>query len=294
MIHLAYDGSVNGDWVAWYAVNLARNDPGHRLRVIYVNTDEIRADVVREKAEGLARECADVGVEMTLDIVPSSGSSAEHRFRDLRAHVPARDPARDPTCDPGGAETLLVCGARLKPGGAGYLAATVSAKLLNDKTFSVMAVRVAQPGLLGAPRRFLVPVAGDREGFLTAAEILKRFAPDVERVQLLRVMMIKRQLFRHLLNRQAGKLRAKGWDSLKGLSVELADMIGMDQWKVDANVKVSDDWAQEVIIDANRHHSQLILMEASWRDLRAKFLYGNPIEAVLRDTPCDVAIYRGA
>ena len=289
MIHLAYDGSINGDWVAWYAVNLARHDSDHRLRVIYVNTDEMRADVVREKAEGLAHECADVGVEMSLDIVPSSGSSAEHRFRDLRAHVPARDPTRDP----GGAETLLVCGARLKPGGAGYLAATVSAKLLSDKTFSVMAVRVAQPGLLGAPRRFLVPVAGDREGFLTAAEILKRFTPDVERVQLLRVMMIKRQLFRRLLNRQAGKLRAKGWDSLKGLSVELADMIGMDHWKVDANVKVSDDWAQEVIIDASRHHSQLILMEASWRDLRAKFLYGNPIEAVLRDTPCDVAIYRG-
>lgn len=281
MIHLAYDGSVNGDWVAWYAVNLARHDPGHRLRVIYVNTDEMRADVVREKAEGLVRECADVGVEMTLDIVASSGSSAEHRFRDLRAHVPAA---------PG---TLLVCGARLKPGGEGYLAATVSAKLLSDKTFSVMAVRVAQPGLLGAPRRFLIPVAGDREGFLTATEILMRFAPDVERVQLLRVMMIKRQLFRRLLNHQANHLREKGWDNLKGLSVELADMIGMDHWKVDTNVKVSDDWAQEVIIDANRHKSHLILMEASWRDLRAKFLYGNPIEVVLRDTPCDVAIYRG-
>jgi len=285
MIHLAYDGSINGDWVAWYAINLARHDTDHHLRVIYVNTDEVRADVVRAKAEDLARECADVGVEMSLDIVSSSGSSAEHRFRDLRAHVPARDLE--------GPETLLVCGARLKPGGAGYLAATVSAKLLSDKTFSVMAVRVAQPGLLGAPRRFLVPVAGDREGFLTAAEILKRFTPDVERVELLRVMMIKRQLFRRLHNRQAGKLRAKGWDSLNGLSVELADIIGLDHWKVDANVKVSDDWAQEVIIDANRHKSHLILMEASWRDLGAKFLYGNPIEVVLRDTPCDVAIYRG-
>ena len=281
MIHLAYDGSINGDWVAWYAVNLARHDPDHRLRIIYVNTDELRADVVREKAANLARECADCGVEMSLDIVSSSGSSAERRFHDLRTNVPA------------GAETLLVCGARLKPGGEGYLAATVSAQLLSDKTFSVMAVRVAQPGLLGAPRRFLVPIAGDRAGFLTASEILKRFAPDIDRVELLRVMMIKRQIFRQLRSHQADQLREKGWDSLKGLSLELAEMIGLEDWKVDANVKVSDDWAQEVIIDANRHHSHLILMEASWRDLRANFLYGNPIEVVLRDTPCDVAIYRG-
>ena len=281
MIHLAYDGSINGDWVAWYAVNLARHDPDHHLRVIYVNTDEIRADEVRVKVELLKRECADVGVEMSLDVVASSGPGADRIFHDLKAHVPATP------------QTLLVCGARLKPGGSGYLTATVSAKLLSDKSFSVMAVRVAQPGLLGAPRRFLVPVAGDLEGYLTAVEILKRFAPDIERIQLLRVMMIKRQLFRRLLNNQAEHLREKGWASLKGLSVELADAIGLDHWKVDANVKVSDDWAQEVIIDANRHKSHLVLMEASWRDLSAAFLYGNPIEGVLRDTPCDVAIYRG-
>jgi len=281
VIHLAYDGSINGDWVAWYALNLARHDPGHRLRVLYVNTDEMKAGEVRAKADALARECADAGVEMTLDVVSSSGPGADHVFRDLRAQVPTAP------------ETLLVCGARLKAGGEGYLTATVSAKLLSDKTFSVMAVRVAQPGLLGAPRRFLVPVAGDREGFLTATEILKRFAPDVDRVELLRVMMIKRHLFRRLLSDQAGRLRAKGQASLKGLSGEMADMIGVDAWKVDASVKVSDDWAQEVIIAANRHKSHLILMEASWRDLSAKFLYGNPIEVVLRDTPCDVAIYRG-
>jgi len=236
---------------------------------------------VRTKAAELGQTCTEMGVEMSLDIMPSSGPGAGSVFRDLRKHIPA---------EPG---TLLVCGARLKAGGQGYLSGTVSEMLLSDKSFDVMAVRVVQPGLLGAPRRFLIPVAGDRTGFLTATDILMRFAPDIDRVQLLRVMMIKRQLLRRLLGNQAGHLRAKGWESLKGLSEELAEITAMDPWKIDADVRVSDDWAQDVIIAANRHKSHLILMEASWKHLTAKFLYGNPIEVVLRDAPCDVAVYRG-
>lgn len=281
MIHLAYDGSVNGDWVAWYALNLARRDPDLQLRVIYINTDEIKADEVRAKAADLETECVDAGVEMLLDIVPSSGPGADCIFRDLLDQVSATP------------KTLLVCGARLKAGGSGYLSGTVAEKLLRDKSFSVIAVRVAQPGLLGAPRRFLVPVAGDREGFLMGADILKRFGPDVVRIDLLRVMMIKHRLFRRLLNNQAEKLREKGWASLLGLDAELSALTGVEDWKIDANVVVSDDWAHEVIIAANRHKSGLILMEASQKGLRSQFVYGNPIEVVLRDTPCDVAIYRG-
>lgn len=282
MIHLAYDGSVNGDWVAWYALNLARQDPEHRLRVIYINTDEINADEVRIKVAALESECADEGVEMSLDIVPSSGSNADSIFKDIRDQVPATQ------------GTLLVCGARLKGEGHGYLSGTVAAKLLNDKKFSVIAVRVSQPGLLGAPRRFLVPVAGDREGFLMGADILKRFGPNVMRINLLRVMMIKHQLFRRLLNNQADHLREKGWANLQGLDEELSALVAVENWKVNANVVVSDDWAHEVIIAASRHKSHLILMEASRKDLRSQFVYGNPIEVVLRDAPCDVAVYRGA
>lgn len=281
MIYLAYDGSINGDWVAWYAMNLARRTPERQLRVLYIDTGEIDLEEVRAKCAELERACADARVEMALDILESSGPGVNAIFGDIVTNVPARE------------DTLLVCGARLKPGAVGYLSGTVSEKLLCDKNFKVMAVRVAQPGLLGAPRRFLVPVAGDLEGFLLGADILKRFGSDVARIDLLRVMMIKRQLFRRLLNGQAEQLREKGWTSLVGLEAELAELTGVDEWKIDANVAVSDDWAHEVIIAANRHKSQLILMEASRKNLSATFTYGNPIEVVLRDAPCDVAIYRG-
>lgn len=281
MIHLAYDGSINGDWVAWYALNLARHDTKKSLTVVHVDTGEHDNSTVSQKLEDLDRDCERVGVTMHAVTVPCAGGSPGAVFGALQKAVPP------------GPDSLLVCGARLKPGGAGYIAGTVSEKLLSDKTFPVMAVRVVQPGLLGAPSRFLMTVSGDREGFLTGAKILGRFGEDLKRVNLLRVMMIKRQMFRRLDPGQAESLRKKGWDMMKGLEDELAARVDIDAWKIDANVAVSDDWAHEAIIAAGRHKSHLILMEASRHDLGAGYLYGSSIEVVLRDAPCDVAIYRG-
>ncbi len=281
MIHLAYDGSINGDWVAWYAQNLARQDADRTLRVLYINTDEISAEEVHNKVTTMESASSECGVSLKLDIIPSSGPGVDAIFRDLLTNMPTT---------PG---TLLVCGARLNARANGYLAGTVSERLLSDRSFDVMAVRVAQPGLLGAPHRFLIPIAGDREGFLTSAEIMRRFSPTVTRIHMLRVMMIKRLLFRRLQHTQVEQLRQKGWESMADLDRQLAELSGVDQTLIDTNVTISDDWAHEVIIAANRHKSHLILMEAAWKNLRRKFHYGNPIEVVLRDTPCDVAIYRG-
>lgn len=281
MIHLAYDGSINGDWVAWYALNLARHDAEKRLRVIYVDTHEFDAEAIAQKIEAFATDCERAGVTLEYVAVPSLGESAAMVFKALLSAVPA------------GAQSLLVCGARLKAGSGGYLADTVSEKLLSDETFPVIAVRVVQPGLLGAPRRFLMPVAGDRGGFLTGAHILKRFGPDVARVHLLRVMQLKHTMFRRLANNQAERLREKGWVAMLGLDDELATLVDLDTQQIDLHVTVSDDWAQDVIIAAGRHKTHLILMEAARHDLGVGYLYGSAIEVVLRNAPCDVAIYRG-
>lgn len=281
MIHFAYDGSINSDWVAWYALNLARYDADKRLVVVHVESGEVHGETVHDKLNDLERECVGAGVTMERILHPSQGRGVTGVFRALLSAVPA------------GADTLLVCGVRLKSGASGYLAGTVSEKLLEDRTFPVMAVRVVQPGLLGAPSRFLMPVAGSRQGFLTGARILQRFGDNVKRVHLLRVMQLQSSLFRRLANHQAESLREQGWRVMRGLGDDLAKMVGIDAWKADAQVNVSDDWAQDVIIAAGRHKAHLILMEASRRDLGAGYLYGSSIEVVLRDAPCDVAIYRG-
>ncbi|MEQ8516610.1 MAG: universal stress protein [Chromatocurvus sp.] len=281
MIYLAYDGSINGDWIAWYAKNLARHQSELTLNVLYINTGQMSAADVRARIATMESSCADSGVTLELDIVAPCGHGKDAVFRSLMDNIPSSP------------DTLLVCGARLSGGSDGYLAGTVSEQLLSAGRFNVMAVRVAHPGLLGAPHRFLLPIAGDHAGFLESADILRRLSPSVSRVHLLRVMTIKHLFFRRLNHVQAEKLRQKGWDSLSGLDLELARLAGLDPDLIDSNVAVSDDWAHEVIIAANRHKSQLILMEAAAKDLRRSFKYGNPVEVVLRDAPCDVAVYRG-
>jgi nucleotide-binding universal stress UspA family protein len=123
--------------------------------------------------------------------------------------------------------------------------------------------------------------------------LLARFAPAVDHVHLLHVVMVKRVVFRRLHEAGAAKLQDRGWRYLDGVELEFVARTGLTAERIGADVVVSDDWAHETIIAASRHKTQLILMEASRRHLAGGFFYGDPVEVTLRDAPCDVAVYRG-
>lgn len=277
MIHLAYDASINGDWVAWYAINLARNVPERRLHVIHIETPEISADSRAEALARLKRECEAAEVRAEIAVQPDEGGV----FRSLQRHVPE------------GPDVYLLCGTRVRSGGRGFLAGTISEQLLRDRRFGVIALRVLQPGLLGIPHNVLVPVAGSPEGLEGAAEILRLLAPEIKHLQLLRVMTVKHLLFRRLAPQQAARLLRKGEQILDKVEQALCAHLGLDEDDVDTQVAVSDDWAHETVIAANQHKSHLICLEAARHVLTRRFAYGNPLEVVLRDAPCDVAVYRG-
>jgi nucleotide-binding universal stress UspA family protein len=281
MIYLAYDGSINGDWIAGYAVTLAAHDPVHRLTVLHVATGEFPIEEVRAKIERIARRAAVAGVAVEAALLSFGGDV----FHDLIARIEG-----DGGAPPG---AIVVCGARLRAGGRGYLAGTVSERLLRHRRFEVAAIRVVQPGLLGAPRRFLFPAAGDAHGLRAGMDLLARFAPAVDRVHLLHVVMVKRIAFRRLSETAAAKLRAKGWRYLETVEAEVIARTGVGAERIGADAVVSDDWAHETIIAASRHKSQLILLEASRRHLAGGLFHGDPVEVVLREAPCDVAVYRG-
>lgn len=58
---------------------------------------------------------------------------------------------------PSGEQSYCLCGARIAPRGRGFLAGTISEKLLRCRQFNVMAIRVVSPGLLGCPALFSFP-----------------------------------------------------------------------------------------------------------------------------------------
>ena len=74
---------------------------------------------------------------------------------------------------------------------------------------------------------------------------------------------------------------------------EIHEQLNLGSKIIDAQVIASDDVPKEIVIAATKTKSRLIYMGASERNLTERFFYGNPIEQVLRDATCDVAIYRG-
>jgi nucleotide-binding universal stress UspA family protein len=151
-----------------------------------------------------------------------------------------------------------------------------------------------QPGLLGLPRSFLLPVSGHPRGFRSGIPFLNLFAQDVTRIHILFVEQVARWRFRLLSHQAAERLARRGRAYLRRIEHEIGEQLRLGPSVTDVNVVVSDDVPKEIIIFANRVKSRLIYMGASERSLGERFFYGNPIEQVLRNTSCDVAIYRGA
>lgn len=276
-VYLAYDGSINGDWIARYAVRLALHHPERALTLIRVEDHSLAPDQLEAGLARIAAECRAADVAFGTVLVPLARSVLAALVREV----------------PAGRDTYLVCGARVRGARRGFLAGTISEGLLRQRRCNVLAVRVVQPGLLGAPRRLLLPLSGDAGDLRAGLPFLRLLAPDIREIHLLRVMTVGRFTYRHLDLVRANSLRQQGWQDLGRAEPELVAALGHEERTIDASVAVSDDWVREVVLCAGRHKSGLIYVEAPGRGLAGGFPHGDVLEQLLQRTPCDVAVYRG-
>lgn len=277
MLYLAYDGSVNGDWISHYAIRFAANASAHDLTVLHVEDDIAVADI-EPKLARIEAECATLDVRVRVERLRRTGGVAETLGEAVRD----------------GPDNVLICGARVRSRDRGYLAGTVSAELLRWRRCHVMALRVVNPGLLGVPRNLLLPLGGSPAGLRAALPLLDLFAPNTDKLELFKIVEVNRYRYRFLNPERARRMRRDGLAELTDAEAEIVAGTAIGANKIDANAVVSDDWPREILITAGRHKSQLILLEAAERDLRQKFVFGNRLEGMLRDAPCDIAVYRGA
>jgi len=206
---------------------------------------------------------------------------AQSAFQAIRASVPP------------GPDSYLVCGTRSREHKRGLLSGTVAERLLRSRHCHVLAIRVVQPGLLGLPRQLLLPVSGHPRGFRSGLPLLTLLAPDVSHLQILYVARVSRWQFRLLSRESAEQLRRPGQAYCDRIEQEIRAQLGPAPPVVDGHVVVSDDVPKAIVIAANKAKSRLIYLGASERNLTERFFFGNPVEQVLRDATCDVAIYRG-
>lgn len=276
MCFFAYDGSVNGDWVSHYAVHLAAARD-RRLDLVHVRDRQTSEPELESKLERLRAECERAGIELVPHIMNPDGTV----LKTILARVPQ------------GPEHDLVCGTRVRERKRGFLSGTISEQLLRSGHCNVLALRVVQPGLLGMPRRLLLPVSGHPRGLRSGLPFLRLFAPQISHLHLLLVVRVGRWRFLRMSHEAITRLRLPGQEYCHHIEEEIGEQLGLGAKIVDAHVTVSDDVPKEIVIAANKVRARLIYMGASERSLAERFFYGNPIEQVLRDATCDVAIYRG-
>jgi nucleotide-binding universal stress UspA family protein len=275
MLYLAYDGSLNGDWVARYAVRFAAHD-GRALTLLHVEDDSLDDKELAGKVERLERECRAQGVELYAQSL-SRGKSV---FFTLLDNIPA------------GNRSLVVCGTRVRSRNRAFLTGTISEKLLRCGRFDVLAIRVVQPGLLGSPREFLLPMAGHPRGFEAIWPFFRLFLPEVDKVCLLRAMQVNPLRLPHLSRQRQRALREAGNRYLDRVAEEIGRRRGKADFRLDSRVRICDDWVREVLLQASDLKVRMVLLGATERSIGHRLLHGDALERVLHGTPCDIGIYR--
>lgn len=278
MIYLAYDGSLNGDWVSRYAIRMASHSPQKKLVLVHILDGSIPADQLKMKIKAVEAECRARHVELISKI---HHMIKQDVFHSLIQFLPE------------GKETICVCGTRVRFKRKGYLSGTISAKLLRYHKLNVLAIRVVQPGILGNAKHFLLPLAGHYRKLQSVLPFFRLLAPDIQEVYLLRVMAVSAFRFRNLSMKHRHSLLRIGRAYLNEVVGEITQEFAPLPFYLDTRVVISEDWPKEILIHANHLKVRMILMGASERTLPARVLYyDNALEQVLRQTSCDVGIYR--
>ncbi len=274
-LFFAHDGSIHADWISHYAIRLAARLPAPELTVLSVRDGELRAETFERRIEAMSRACEQRSIKLHTRVLERTSAGVADTLLSAL---------------PSGSDHYLVCGTRTEPRGRGVLAGTVSERLLASHSCHVLALRVVQPGFLGEPRELLVPVSGHPRGVASGLPFLRLLAPQVERLQLLFVEYVRRRRFRTLTHEAARAAKERGRRYLTRVTAELEDLLPAEVLR--REVVVSDDVPKEILLAANRVRAQLLYLGAA--EESAPRRYGSPLEQILRQAPCDVAIYRAA
>lgn len=276
MLVFAYDGSLNGDWVAHYAVRFAVHTPERRLLLVHVHSDAAPPSPrLRERIARIAAECRRVDVAMETRLLTGGEDAVTARL--LEAVPPG---------------ATLVAGARARPRRLTFLAGTVSARLLASARFAVVAIRVAQPGLLGQPGRVLLPLSQPERDARAAVPFLRLLGADLHRLHVLHVSEVSHLHHRFLSSGSSERLSIEGRAVTTRAEAVLQAGLEPLRFELDASVVVSDDTAREIRMHAGKDRSRLVLLGAS--EHASRLAYRSTIERVLREAPCDVAVHGGA
>jgi nucleotide-binding universal stress UspA family protein len=277
MVYFAYDGSIDGDWVSRYAIQMAAHSSPAALHLVHVQEPGNTA-IPAEKIRRIEYECKLRHVELTISEKP-----LQHDL--FSTLISLLDP-----------QSLVICGMRRRDHRAnrlGHLKNSIARLLLEHQAFDVLAVRVLHPGLLGAPHRILLPLHASLPLPQGGLAFLRLLAHGLRRVHLMEFITTGRIPYLPAWSGWILQQRRAAEARLKTQETELAKALGIASACFDSSIRLTHAWPHEVILRAGRHKAQLIFMGLPKQGLLQRLNGNYPVEEVLRDAPCDVAIFGG-
>ncbi|MCG7851361.1 MAG: universal stress protein [Methanosarcinaceae archaeon] len=267
----AVDGGFAAESAAKYAILLAKHCDAELIALFLITKDQTDEDTVRGmrsvervvewgKVEGIHVE----GVAEHGPVVQSIKSIAEIENVDL-----------------------VVSSARHEDRKHRFFVRSISQKLMASLSCSVLVVRVTHPGKAMHLSRVLVPI---RKGAYSDAERAYLTSKLVARNGKATVLRIEKMTgSRSLLMSDAEKHRIR-----EGERRELKpfiDLLSGYNVSPEISVKFAPKPMEAVLKKAASGHFDLVLLGATKQDIVRDIARGNPIEEVLKMTPCDVIVW---
>jgi nucleotide-binding universal stress UspA family protein len=262
----AVDGSLNAHAAARYAIALAQAC-GATLYVAGVITPEMTGQdegSLAQSAGALVAESEGTRVPAHLliergDVVKTlEGLARTHRI------------------------DMVMTASRREDAEHRYFMRTVPQRLMRVLTASLIVVRVVHLGVLAHPRAILVPVLGGPRDHAERTYLVARLARHF------RASVIVFHALEAIPRSGGPGAREAGARRVEAVAEELLQAGVEVHFRVVTGPLVGESIMQE----AARHRHDLIVMGASQRSLLTKWRRGNPVEDVMRRTPCDLFVCR--
>ena len=163
-----------------------------------------------------------------------------------------------------------------------YFLRTVPQRLMAVLHCSLIIVRVVHLGLLAHPRQILVPVLGGAFDHAERAYVVSQVAAHFH------AKLIVFHALEQVRRRGQAVPHAAGARQVRTFVDSLREAGTEPEVRIVTGPRVGEAIMQE----AARHRHDLIIMGASQRSLFSKWRRGNPVEDVMRRTPCDLFVCR--
>lgn len=267
----AVDGSFHASITARYSFALAEvfNAKLFIATVIPENMSskgEIEAEKNIEKIlhEGRERGLNVEGIIMSGDVVRSINEFVRNNSIDITISS-TRRPHRD----------------------KGFFVKSITSRLMSKLPCNVIGLKITHPGRSIHPGKILMPLIGDgymdKERADIAGALANVFGSEIT---VFHVVEIKDSLVKKMDREEMEQLTASAERHVSSFTEELRKR-GIN---VSEKIVTGRSAREKIIYEASHHKYDLIIAGATTRNIIKRIVSGNPVEEILRDTPCDVML----